>query len=89
MFIKVARKTRIPELEGVCRTLEKRMDGILSHVLFPISNGPLEGTNNMIKSLRRLAFGYRDTRYFFLKIWDASRLHPKSRSYSRFQQNCA
>lgn len=89
MFIKVARKTRIPELEGVCRMLEKRMDGILSHVLFPISNGPLEGTNNMIKSLRRLAFGYRDTRYFFLKIWDASRLHPKSRSYSRFQQNCA
>lgn len=89
MFMKVARKTRIPELEGVCRMIEKRMDGILSHVLFPISNGPLEGTNNMIKSLRRQAFGYRDTRYFFLKIWDASRLHPKSRSYSRFQQNCA
>ena len=89
MFIKVARKTKIPELEGVCRMLEKRMDGILSHVLFPISNGPLEGTNNMIKSLRRQAFGYRDTRYFFFKIWDASRLHPKSRSYSRFQQNCA
>ena len=86
---KLARKTKILELEGVCRMLEKRMDGILSHVLFPISNGPLEGTNNMIKSLRRLAFGYRDTRYFFLKIWDASRLHPKSRSYSRFQQNCA
>ena len=41
--------------------IEKRMDGILSHVLFPISNGPLEGTNNMIKSLRRQAFGYRDT----------------------------
>ena len=89
MFIKVARKTRIPELEGVCRMIEKRIDGILSHVLFPISNGPLEGTNNMIKSLRRQALGYRDTRYFFLKIWDASRLHPKSRSYSRSQQNCA
>lgn len=79
----------ITEREGVCRMIEKRMDGILSHVLFPISNGPLEGTNNMIKSLRRQAFGYRDTRYFFLKIWDASRLHPKSRSYSRFQPNCA
>ena len=72
--------------EFLTAPIEKRMDGILSHVLFPISNGPLEGTNNMIKSLRRLAFGYRDTRYFFLKIWDASRLHPKSRSYSRFQQ---
>lgn len=89
MFLKVARKTSIPELEGVCRMIEKRMDGILSHVAFPISNGPLEGTNNMIKSLRRLAFGYRDTRYFFLKIWDASRWHPKSRSYSKSHQNCA
>ena len=89
MFLKVARKTSISELEGVCRMIEKRMDGILSHVAFPISNGPLKGTNNMIKSLKRLAFGYRDTRYFFLKIWDASRGHPRSRSYSRPQQNCA
>ena len=89
MFLKVARKTSILELEGVCRVIEKRMDGILSHVAFPISNGPLEGTNNMIKSLKRLAFGYRDTRYFFLKIWDASRWHPKSRSYSKFHHNCA
>ncbi|MBO8443885.1 MAG: hypothetical protein IAC42_09060 [Spirochaetes bacterium] len=42
----------------------------------------------MIKSLRRQAFGYRDTRYFFLKIWDASRQIPKARRYTS-QQNCA
>ena len=47
---------------------KKRMDGILSHVLFPFSTGPLKGTNNMSKSLRKQAFGYRDIRYFFLKI---------------------
>lgn len=39
MFLKVATKMSIPELEGVCKMIEKRMDGILSHVLFPISNG--------------------------------------------------
>jgi hypothetical protein len=56
------------------------MEGIVSRVRFPISNGPLEGSNNMIKTVRRQAYGYRDTDYFFLKLWDRSRRYPKSRS---------
>ncbi|MGE0074143.1 MAG: transposase [Sphaerochaetaceae bacterium] len=46
-----------------------------------ISKGPLEGTNNLIKTLRMQAFGYRDQHYFFLKIWEATRKHPKNRSF--------
>ncbi|MBD0167690.1 MULTISPECIES: transposase, partial [Gammaproteobacteria] len=28
----------------------------------------LEGMNNRIKVIKRMAYGYRDTAYFFLKI---------------------
>ena len=31
----------------------------------------LEGVNNRIKVIKRMAYGYRDTEYFFLKIKDA------------------
>ena len=68
--------------------LEKRMDGIVTHARYHISNGPVEGTNNMFKTLRRQAYGYRDTRYFFLKIWERSRKHTKCRDYSS-PQKCA
>ncbi|MEA3394462.1 MAG: transposase, partial [Pseudomonadota bacterium] len=30
--------------------------------------GTLEGINNKIKLIKRMAFGYRNTDYFFLKI---------------------
>lgn len=35
-----------------------------------ISTGPLEGTNNKIKVLKRKAYGYRDLDYFILKIYN-------------------
>ncbi|MEA3224067.1 MAG: transposase, partial [Thermodesulfobacteriota bacterium] len=34
----------------------------------PISTGPLEGTNNKIKTLQRQAYGFRDSEFFKLKI---------------------
>lgn len=37
-----------------------------------ISTGRVEGTNNLIKTLRRKGYGYPDDDYFFLKIVDAS-----------------
>ena len=80
--------TGIPELEKVWRMLERRMGGIVTHAVFHISNGPVEGTNNMIKTLRRQAYGFRDTRYFFLKIWERSRRRTKCRDYSS-PQKCA
>ncbi|CCH47531.1 ISL3 family transposase [Pseudodesulfovibrio piezophilus] len=34
----------------------------------PILSGPIEGTNNKIKTLKRQAYGYRDTEFFKLRI---------------------
>lgn len=36
---------------------------------YPISTGPLEGTNNKNKTLQRQAYGYRDREFFELKIF--------------------
>ena len=34
----------------------------------PISTGPLEGTNNKIKTMKRQAYGFRDHEFLTLKI---------------------
>ncbi len=50
-------------------TLEKHRDGVLAFFDFPISTGPLEGTNNKIKTLQKQAYGFRDMEFFKLKIF--------------------
>jgi len=49
-------------------TLAKHRDGVLAYFDFPISTGPLEGTNNKIKTLQKQAYGFRDMDFFKLKI---------------------
>ncbi len=63
-----ALRSRIPALLKFTAMLERHIDGILSHCRFPINSGILEGCNNKIKVLKRVAYGYRDEAYFFLKI---------------------
>lgn len=64
------------------RLLENHFEGITAHGTYRISTGKVEGTNNLIKTVRRRAYGYRDNDYFFLKIMDESRReyvrNPKS-----------
>lgn len=76
----------IPMLKSFNKMIRTRIEGIVARVRFPISNGPLEGVNNMIKTVRRQAYGYRDNEYFFLKIWDRSRRYPKKRSIEQAKQ---
>lgn len=55
-------------LKTFARTLARYRTGILAWYDHPISTGPLEGTNNKIKTLKRQAYGFRDHEYFKLKI---------------------
>lgn len=64
-------RSRILPLKLFARRLKARMDGILGHCHYPFHTSLLEGINNKIKVLKRMAFGYRDDEYFFLKIMDA------------------
>ncbi len=49
-------------------TLEEHQEGVLNYYRYPISTGPLEGTNNKIKTMKRQAYGFRDHAFFKLKI---------------------
>lgn len=50
------------------RTLAIHRAGILAWYDYPISTGPLEGTNNKIKTMKRQAYGFRDLEFLKLKI---------------------
>jgi len=67
----IARATvsKITMLVKFARTLETHKAGLLAWYDFPISTGPLEGTNNKIKTLQKRAYGYRDQDYFTLRIY--------------------
>ena len=48
------------------QTLHRR--GLLAYYDYPISTGPLDGTNNKIKTMQQQAYGFRDHEFFKLKI---------------------
>jgi transposase len=63
-----AEASGIKILVGLAKTLRKHAAGLLAYYDYPISTGPLEGTNNKIKTMQRQAYGYRDQEFFRLKI---------------------
>lgn len=76
-WIEMALSSGILMLKKFASTLISHKDGILSYFDFRISTGPLEGTNNKIKTMKRQAYGYRDIEFFKLKILG---LHEKKYS---------
>jgi transposase len=63
-----AEQSQIPALIQFARRLRGYWRGILSRVRWPMHTGQLEGINNKIKVIKRMAYGYRDSEYFFKKI---------------------
>ena len=63
-----ATQSGIPALVRFARRLQPYLPGILAHCRWPLHTSVLEGVNNKIKVLKRMAYGYRDDDYFFLKI---------------------
>ena len=61
-------RSRIPPLITFAKQLKTRLAGILAHCCYPLHTGVLEGINNRIKVIKRMAYGFRDDTYFFLKI---------------------
>lgn len=60
--------SRLKPLQIFARLLAVKIEGIISHCRYPLHTGLLEGINNKIKVIKRMAYGYRDHDYFFLKI---------------------
>lgn len=58
----------IPALMHFAAVLKPYWRGILARVRWPMHTGQIEGINNRIKVIKRMAYGYRDIDYFFMKI---------------------
>ena len=67
-WILYAESTGIRMLKNFAKTLRLYAHGILAYYDYPISTGPLEGTNNKIKTMKRQAYGFRDSEFLKLKI---------------------
>lgn len=67
-WLEHARQSQIADLQRFAARLRPYWRGILSRVRWPMHTGQLEGINNRIKVIKRMAYGYRDSNYFFLKI---------------------
>ena len=55
-------------LKVFVRRLEPYLPGLLAHCRWRLGTNLVEGINNRIKVIKRVAYGYRDDAYFFLKI---------------------
>ena len=67
-WIRRAKASGVQMLLQMAKTLDAHRSGLLAHYDYPISTGPLEGTNNKIKTMKRQAYGFRDHEFFKLKI---------------------
>lgn len=61
----------IKPLITFAKKLQAYLPGIVAHAKWPLHTSILEGFNNKIKVIKRMAYGFRDDEYFFLKIRDA------------------
>jgi transposase len=63
-----ATESGIKPLIAFAKRLQPYLHGILAHCRWPLHTSLLEGINNKIKVIKRMAYGFRDDDYFFLKI---------------------
>ncbi len=57
-WIKRAAVSGIRMLKKFANTLGAFRNGLLAYYDYPISTGPLEGTNSKIKTMKRQAYGF-------------------------------
>src|SRR5512135_1737322 len=67
-WIKRAEASGIKMLQQMAQTLAAHRGGLLAYYDVMITSGPLEGTNNKLKTMKRQAYGFRDREFFKLKI---------------------
>ena len=68
-WVKQAQESKVPQLVKMAATVMAHRTGILAWYDCHISTGKVEGINNKIKVLKRAAYGFRDERYFELRLY--------------------
>ena len=68
-WVKQAKESKVPQLIKMAATIMAHRTGILAWYDCHISTGKVEGINNKIKVMKRTAYGFRDERYFELRLY--------------------
>ena len=68
-WIEKAENSGIRLVEKFAKTLRTHRSGLLNYFNHFITTGKVEGLNNKIKTLKRQAYGFRDTEYFKLRLY--------------------
>jgi transposase len=67
-WYRMALESQLEPVIRFAKRLRKYLRGILASAIYPMNSSILEGVNNRIKVIKRMAYGFRDSAYFFLKI---------------------
>ncbi len=67
-WIEQVMNSSFQQLKTFARSLMKRFRQVLEWFEKPVSNGKAEGINNVIKTLLKRAYGYKDFDYFRMKV---------------------
>jgi transposase len=67
-WIRRAEASGVKMLGQMAKTLAAHRSGLVAYYDVMITSGPMEGTNNKIKTMKRQAYGFRDREFFKLKI---------------------
>lgn len=67
--VKQAKESKVPQMIKMAATIMAHRKGILARYDCRISTGKVEGINNKIKVMKRTEYGFRDERYFELRLY--------------------
>jgi transposase len=67
-WLRRAEASGVRMLQQMAKTLAAHRSGLLAYYDAMITSGPMEGTNHKIKTMKRMAYGFRDPEFFKLKI---------------------
>lgn len=67
-WLEEAESSTIQEFKSVIKTFRQWHEYISNSFKYTITNGPLEGKNNLIKTLKRISFGFRNLDNFKTRI---------------------
>ena len=68
-WIRQAEQSKIAQLQKMAVTVKTYKKGILAWYDCHLSTGKVEGINNKIKVMKRNAYGFRDEKYFTLRLY--------------------
>ena len=68
-WIRQAEQSKITQLQKMAVIVKTYKKGILAWYDCHLSTGKVEGINNKIKVMKRNAYGFRDEKYFTLRLY--------------------